>query len=228
MSTQIDFNDKGGRGDRDRGSYGGERNFGGDRSRGSYGGGDRDRGSYGGGDRDGRFGGRGGSRGDSRYSGGDEVTDPRFAGKFGGSHGDLPRGPASSYGGREENSSSGTAALSIQNLTSAAQEAEAKKAEDAKIAKEALKAQKELERLALNEKKEAALKTVEEQKAAFKAAAAAGKEAATVAYATGKKGVELNNYISSMSTKPTGAEPTCRTISRSRSEPAGRPNDCGC
>lgn len=178
------------------GRGGGSRGGFGDRS-------ERDR-SYNGGDREdsGRFGGRG-SRGDFRNT--EEITDPRFAGKFGGSRSSAA--DSSSYRDRgssslqSEKSANNTSAILVANVSPAVE----KKAEEAKAAKEAAKTAKEMERLALTAKAEAASKAAAERKSALIAEAEAGKSAAESLYATGKKGVSLEAHIETLSSRPSGA-----------------------
>jgi hypothetical protein len=165
---------------------------------------ERDRNYYSGGDRDsGRFGGRG-SRGDFRNT--EEITDPRFAGKFG-----SGRSSASESSSVRDRVGSGVSAQSEKSanpsavLVASAAPTVDKKAEEAKAAKEAAKVAKEMERLAVAAKAEAAAKTAAERKSALILEAEAGKVAAELLFSTGKKGIDLEAHIKTLSGQPSGA-----------------------
>ena len=154
----------------------------------------------------GGFGGAGGfgnGGGGSRF-GGSADSDPRFAGKFGGGGGG---GGGGGYGGDARGMGGGGRQASGAPLPTKGPTA-------AEIAAE--KAQKETEKALKKAARDAADAKVAEEKAAARAATEAAKAAATAAadaalnvakevFATGKKGVPLEEHVMMLDTKPTGA-----------------------
>jgi hypothetical protein len=124
--------------------------------------------------------------------------DPRFAGKFGSQRpgmGSLPTGPGGARGGVVNNAPLPTVGPSQDELAK-----QKKLKEDEKAAKKAVRDAEEKKKL---EEKKALIAEKEAQAEAIKQKKIQNLEYAKVAFDSGKKGIELTEYINNMSNKPT-------------------------